>query len=124
MNEIRDFLNEVKEKTCTVELWDAACRIKLEHNCVDDKVWICVYPCGGMNFNDSRLCGNGAVFAYRAALRTAKRLHMVTSESKTKRFFHVRITTNKDVKRLAELWKYLTGKRFNKKILNNGWWEM
>lgn len=123
MSEIREFWDKVKKESYTVEEWDDSFHIKLEHNCVDSKNWISIYPCGGMNYNDHQLCGNGAKFAYREALRAAKKLHMVTDESRTKRFFHVRITTNKDVKRLEELWKYLTGKRFNKRILNNGWWK-
>lgn len=31
--------------------------------------------------------------------------------------------TKKDEHRLTALWQYLTGKRFQRKILNNGRWE-
>lgn len=123
MSEIRDFLNKVKKESYTVEEWDDACCIKLAHSYIESKFWIQVLPCGGVDIDDRKLHGNGAKFAYRETLRMAKKLHMVTDESKTKQFFRVRITTNKDVTRLEELWKYLTGKKFNKRILNNGWWE-
>nr|WP_297934585.1 hypothetical protein [uncultured Lachnoclostridium sp.] len=123
MSEIREFLNKVKKESYTVEEWDDACRIKLAHSYIESKFWIQVLPCGGSGADDYKLHGNGAKFAYREALRAAKRLHMVTDETPKNNFFRVRITTNKDVKRLEELWKYLTGKRFNERILNNGWWE-
>lgn len=123
MSEIREFLDRAKKESYTVEHWDDAFRIKLAHNFIESKSWIQVLPCGGSDVNDYKLRGNGAKFAYREALRAAKKLHMVTDENAKMSFFRVRITTNKDVKRLEELWKYLTGKRFNKRILNNGWWE-
>lgn len=127
MSEIREWLGKIHKESYNY-LPDDACRIALLHHYEDDTArWIRVYPCGVTTERDHRvLHGNGTKFAYREALRTAKRLHMTTCETKESAqfyYFSVRITTNKDVKRLEELWKYLTGKQFNKRILNNGWWE-
>lgn len=124
MSEIREWLGKI-HKTTYDYMPDDAYKIVLLHTCDEESAhWIRVYPCGETTAIDALLLhGNGAKFAYREALKMAKKLHMVMEENVEKRFFRVRITTNKDVKRLEELWKYLTGKKFNKRILNNGWWE-
>lgn len=125
MSKIREWLNAVEEHTGNWLVSDGNHDIYLlTHEPWEPKWWIQVNPCGTQTGNDKKLYGNGAVFAYREALRMAKKLHMVTKEYDIeRRSFCVRITTNKDVKRLEELWKYLTGKTFNKRILNNGWWR-
>lgn len=115
--EVRKWYEHLSKNT-SESFWDKEDHIALSYDGNGEHL-ICVHPCGfGV-----KLHGNGAKFAYRAALRAAKKLHMVTDENANNDFFRVRITTNKDVKRLEELWKYLTGKTFNKRISNNGWWE-
>lgn len=125
MSKIREWLNAVEEHTGNWLVSDGNHDIYLlTHEPWEPKWWIKVNPCGTRTGNDKKLYGNGAVFAYREALRAAKKLHMVTKEYGIERgSFCVRIATNKDVKRLEELWKYLTGKKFNRRILNNGWWK-
>lgn len=114
--EVRKWYEHLSKNT-SASFWDKENHIALSYNGNGEHL-IRVHPCGfGV-----KLHSNGAKFAYRAALRAAKKLHMVTDENANNDFFHVRITTNKDVKRLEELWKYLTGRTFNKRILNNGWW--
>lgn len=77
-----------------------------------------VHPCG-LNV---KLHDNGARFAYKEAIRKAKSLHLRVYENEDKNSFDIRVVYHKEVHRLEELWKYLTGKTFNKRILNNGWW--
>ena len=69
------------------------------------------------------LRGNGLIFARRETVRAARRLHLVCDYSFVHDTVIVSIYTARDENRLAELWKYLRGTRFQRKILNNGYWE-
>ena len=69
------------------------------------------------------LCGNGLTYARRETLRAARKLHLVANRTVFCDVIEVKLYTRKDENRLAELWKYLCGKRFTRGIHNNGYWE-
>lgn len=69
------------------------------------------------------LCGNGLTFARRETLRAARKLHLVANRTVFCDVIEVHIYSHKDENRLNELWKYVTGKRFQRRMLNNSWWR-
>lgn len=69
------------------------------------------------------LCGNGLTYARRDTLRVARKLHLVANRTVFCDVIEVKLYTRKDENRLAELWKYLCGRKFQAKCLNNGCWE-
>lgn len=68
------------------------------------------------------LKGNGLVFARRETLRMARRLHLVACYGYSYDTIDIGIYSKRDERRLAELWKYIRGTRFTRRVLNNGWW--
>lgn len=69
------------------------------------------------------LNGNGLIFARRETLRMARRLRLVACYGWQSDTIDIGLYSKKDEKRLSELWKYCTGQRFQRRILNNGWWR-
>lgn len=69
-----------------------------------------------------RLRGNGLVFARRETLRMANKLHIDAVFGICHDTVEIWLYSRKDENRLAELWKYVSGRRFQRRILNNGWW--
>lgn len=73
------------------------------------------------SINFLHLCGNGRRFACREICRMCRKLHIVYS---TNHFDSVTVFlyTRKDRNRYEELCKWLSGKTFNHRCLNNGYW--
>lgn len=76
----------------------------------------------------ARICfdglrGNGLRYATRETLRFARKIHLVCDYTVFCDTVVIYLYTRRDERRLTDLWQYLTGKRFQRKILNNGRWE-
>lgn len=115
--EVREWYEHLS-KNISASFWDKKNHIALSYNGNGEHL-IRVHPCGfGI-----KLHGNGARFAYKEAIRKAKSSHLRVYENEDENSFDIRVVYHKEIHRMEELWKYLTGKTFNKRILNNGWWE-
>lgn len=75
----------------------------------------------GRHIDYSYLRGNGRIFARREIARRAKalRLECSTDSFATTVYIH----TKRAERRFGELEKYLRGKQFRRRVLNNGWWD-
>ena len=77
----------------------------------------------GVHIDYSYLRGNGRIFACREIARRAKALRLDCEVGAGMSSMSVYIHTRRAARRCEELEKYLCGKQFQRRILNNGWWD-
>lgn len=69
------------------------------------------------------LRGNGLIFARRETMRMARRLQLPACYGWQPDTIDIGIFTKKDERKMGELWKYVSGRCFQRRIRNNGFWE-